>query len=253
MVANSSSGDWLASLARQSASSDNKVSNSRVGGGSKKTTTPQLILSKAQRIERREQKRAQREERKLLAEEARQQRQKKKKKRKRSSDDVVVKNDNTAGDDGGGRGRAEKRRNYVGGGGSMTFMSKRALTQLSSTLHATVSSYAQQRQRPKTTKLLSNNNIPKGKATKRSTLRPTSKELQPRTRDYNGQGLARPSLFLPLNDPSFIPKLELEFSEHIEGFFGRSKTKAVKRQMVKDEEKMMLWQKRLAAKKKGRG
>jgi hypothetical protein len=89
---------------------------------------------------------------------------------------------------------------------------------------------------------------PSGKATKRSTLRPDSKELQPRIRDYNGQGLVRPSLYLPFNDPSFVPKLELEFHEHVPGFFGKAKKKASK----KDED-MMLWKKCLKAKVTGAG
>jgi hypothetical protein len=46
--------------------------------------------------------------------------------------------------------------------------------------------------------------------------------LQPRKRDYGGIGLARPTLFLELTDPSFVPKLEEEFHEHIPGFYGRS-------------------------------
>jgi hypothetical protein len=85
---------------------------------------------------------------------------------------------------------------------------------------------------------------PKGKATKSSTLRPDSKELQPRRRDYNGQGLVRPSLFLPLNDPSFVPKLELEFAEHIDGFYGKAKTKSAKKQ----SDENMLWRRCLKAK-----
>ena len=61
--------------------------------------------------------------------------------------------------------------------------------------------------------------------------------LQPRPRDYGGLGLARPTLFLSLADPSFIPKLEQEFSEHVPGFFGKQRTKAMKKQMDGN----MLW------------
>jgi len=64
-----------------------------------------------------------------------------------------------------------------------------------------------------------------------------SQKLQPRKNDYNGLGLARPSLYLPLDDPSFKPKLEEEFGEHVAGFFGKQRSKAVKKQ------KTMLWQK----------
>jgi hypothetical protein len=61
--------------------------------------------------------------------------------------------------------------------------------------------------------------------------------IQPRPRDYGGIGLARPSLFLGLNDPSFPALLEQEFEEHIPGFFGKQRTKAMKKQLNKD----MLW------------
>ena len=63
--------------------------------------------------------------------------------------------------------------------------------------------------------------------------------IQPRNRDYGGIGLARPSMFLPLNDPSFIPKLEQEFAEHVPGFFGKQRTKAMKKQ----KDSGMLWRK----------
>jgi hypothetical protein len=63
--------------------------------------------------------------------------------------------------------------------------------------------------------------------------------VQPRKRDYGGLGFARPSMFLSLRDPSFIPKLEDEFAEHIPGFFGKQRTKAMKRQLDGN----MLWRK----------
>jgi hypothetical protein len=68
--------------------------------------------------------------------------------------------------------------------------------------------------------------------------------IQPRNRDYGGIGLARPTMFLPLNDPSFVPKLEQEFAEHVPGFFGKTHTKAAKKQ----KDSGMLWRK-LADKK----
>jgi hypothetical protein len=46
-------------------------------------------------------------------------------------------------------------------------------------------------------------------------------------------------MFLLLNDPSFIPKFEEEFAEHIPGFFGKQRTKAMKKQM----NSKMLWKK----------
>ena len=63
--------------------------------------------------------------------------------------------------------------------------------------------------------------------------------IQPRNRDYGGIGLARPTLFLPFDDPSFFPRLEQEFLEHIPGFFGKTRTKAMKKQLDGN----MLWKK----------
>lgn len=71
---------------------------------------------------------------------------------------------------------------------------------------------------------------------------------QPRRNDYGGIGLARASLFLSFDDPSFFPKLEEEFKEHIPGFFGKQRTKAMKKQLNKN----MLWR-RMADQKKGVG
>jgi hypothetical protein len=68
--------------------------------------------------------------------------------------------------------------------------------------------------------------------------------IQPRKREYGGLGLARPSLFLDLRDESFIPKLEDEFSEHISGFYGKIRTKAMKKQA----EGNMLWRQLLKQK-----
>jgi hypothetical protein len=68
--------------------------------------------------------------------------------------------------------------------------------------------------------------------------------IQPRRSDYGGIGLARPSLWIALDDPSWQPKLEQEFAEHVPGFFGKQRTKAIKKQQGKD----MLWRKMLSAK-----
>jgi hypothetical protein len=63
--------------------------------------------------------------------------------------------------------------------------------------------------------------------------------IQPRKKDYGGIGLARPSLYIDFNDPSLVPKLESEFAEHIPGFFGKQRTKAMKKQLGGK----MLWRK----------
>jgi DNA polymerase III gamma/tau subunit len=76
---------------------------------------------------------------------------------------------------------------------------------------------------------------PKGKAVVWKKWTPET--VQPRKRDYGGLGIARPSMFLALSDPSFMPKLEQEFQEHIPGFFGKQRTKAMKKQLDGN----MLW------------
>lgn len=63
--------------------------------------------------------------------------------------------------------------------------------------------------------------------------------IQPRPCDYGGIGLARDSLWIPLDDPSCTPRLEEEFAEHIPGFFGKQRTKAMKKQLDGN----MLWRK----------
>lgn len=68
--------------------------------------------------------------------------------------------------------------------------------------------------------------------------------IQPRPSDYSGIGLARESLYMSFKDPSFFPTLEEEFSEHIPGFYGKQRTKAMKRQLDGN----MLWR-QLADKK----
>jgi hypothetical protein len=272
-----SEGDWLASLARQSAYSEsNPKPNDSLqrrgkGGGAGNISvnnirSPGGFLTKAQRIERRDQKRAQREERKRSAEEARQQRlARKRQKIKHGSDSAVAKPPSS-----GGTTRPRNSHERAGKRG-MTTNSKRALSRLSNSLESTVSSHAQKckaaaitrqsirkgkdKKQPPVDASLPQVTVvnglpaePSGKATKRSTLRADSKELQPRVRDYNGQGLVRPSLYIPFNDPSFVPKLEIEFEEHVPGFFGKAKKKAAKKQADQD----MLWRRCLKAKEEGK-
>lgn len=74
-------------------------------------------------------------------------------------------------------------------------------------------------------------------SSKRKRTRDIDDEIQPRTCDYGGIGLARPSLWIQLDDPSCTPRLEQEFQEHIPGFFGKHRTKAMKKQL----DGKMLW------------
>jgi hypothetical protein len=68
--------------------------------------------------------------------------------------------------------------------------------------------------------------------------------VQPKSSDYSGMGIARKSLYIEFRGQSFFPILEEEFNEHIPGFFGKSRTKAMKRQLDGN----MLWR-QLADKK----
>ena len=61
--------------------------------------------------------------------------------------------------------------------------------------------------------------------------------FQPRRSNYGGIGLARPSLIIELDDPSWQAKLEEEFLEHVPGFYGKQRTKAMKKQL----DGQMLW------------
>jgi hypothetical protein len=61
--------------------------------------------------------------------------------------------------------------------------------------------------------------------------------FQPRRSNYGGIGLARPSLFIAFDDPSWQAKFEEEFLEHVPGFYGKQRTKAMKKQL----DGQMLW------------
>jgi hypothetical protein len=210
---NDRDGDWLASLARQSAYAEStpnqrssaaaapiKRSRSKAGGGggdgdnSSGAFATASSLTKIQRIERRDQKRIQREDRKRLAEVARQQRLSKKRRQNNDSGDkgIHAPAQSSVGTTPGRVERSVKRST------SMTAKSKQALVHLTTVLESTVSFYA----------------------------------------------LVRPSLYIPFNDPSFKPKVEMEFEEHIPGFFGKAKQKAAKKQ----SDQNMLWKRCLKAK-----
>ena len=229
-MAPSSNDDWLNSLARQATTSDTARSAGKKKAKRKGCGNDELpsitSRTKAERIKHRQEKKAKRQERKQRFDEERQARQAKKKSKQQNS----ISNDLTTTPGTSRKGLAPS--------------SKKALVKLSNTFRSISSQQPPIKGRHKQDLINGVPPPPKGKATKQSTINPTSSELQPRTRDYNGQGLARPSLYLPLNDAAFIPRLEEEFAEHIPGFFGKSKTASVKKQ--KGEE--MLWKQRLEEK-----
>lgn len=123
----------------------------------------------------------------------------------------------------------------------MNRMSEASLRIIAHTLEHRAAMLAKKSSR---SRLYKSNVLKKGKATPGNRL--NDEMVQPRRRDYGGLGLARPSMFIALHDPSFVPKLEEEFAEHIPGFFGKQKTKAMKKQLDGN----MLWR-QLAEKRAG--
>jgi hypothetical protein len=296
-------GDWLASLARQSARSEiiNDPSRGRNNGGRGKggivaeagNDVPgrsSSLLTKAERIKLRDMKRIRRGERKRSAVEARMRRlaagrgrPKEITTEDRTTDSGVVARGPTArkssssssSGDGSSTtsfrlGRGERSGGGGGGGGKkkrgiMTMLSERALMRLSAILESSITHITSEDAAAVPHRRLHPSSIreddarpmivnglpaePSGKATRRSTIRHDSREMQPRKRDYNGQGLARPSIYVPFDDPGFGPKVMMEFEEHVPGFFGKAKKRAAKRQADKD----MLWRKCLRAREEGGG
>ena len=50
-----------------------------------------------------------------------------------------------------------------------------------------------------------------------------------------GQGVARPSLYLDYMSPDFSPRFFSQFGEHVPGFFGKVKTGAMKKQRARED------------------
>ena len=66
--------------------------------------------------------------------------------------------------------------------------------------------------------------------------------VQPRPGAYGGQGLARPSQFLPLNQPRFLQAFVRLWEEHVEGFTQRRPPRS-----SRDDARTQLWRQRLHA------
>lgn len=62
--------------------------------------------------------------------------------------------------------------------------------------------------------------------------------LEPRKSDYGGLGLARATLYLPFADPSWQPRLEQAFAEHIAGWSGKP---PMMQAMKKQRDSNLLW------------
>ena len=70
--------------------------------------------------------------------------------------------------------------------------------------------------------------------------------MEPRKSDYGGLGLARPTLYLAFTDPSWQPRLEEAFAEHVPGWSGKP---PMMQAMKKQRDANLLW-KRLQREKK---
>lgn len=207
--------DWIAALAKEASTS---ASSSKPG-----TKSNAQILTKSQRIEKRNAKKRRREERKGLTSAA-------------SSEDgdhprVIASNARNR--------RAERDPE------ALKALSEDHMDRLSQIMHDTVERINDGKSYKERRFLKPFVPAKKGKATKNQQL--SDDLIQPRKKDYGGLGLARPSLLIDLRDVSFIPKLEEEFAEHVAGFFGKQRTKAMKKQLDGN----MLWR-RLADKKGGK-
>lgn len=74
--------------------------------------------------------------------------------------------------------------------------------------------------------------------------------LEPRKSDYGGLGLARPTLYLPFSDPSWLPRLEQAFAEHVPGWSGRP---PMMQAMKKQRDANLLWRRLQREKVSGKG
>jgi len=209
--------DWISALAKESSTTDN---NNNKNNASSSTHHVQKILSKQERIEKRNAKKRRREERKELEE----------------PKDKELANINKT--------NQNERMQFL------TLEEERlraeqSMNRVSDLMQESVGRINEGKSHKE--KKFAKPYVPsqeRGKATAGRQL--SDDVIQPRNKDYGGLGLARPSLLLDLRDISFIPKLEEEFAEHIPGFFGKQRTKAMKKQLDGD----MLWR-RLAHKGKG--
>ena len=193
--------DWISSLVVQvattteSSSSSSSLNHNVENSNSEKATSEfssNFSITKEERIRRRNAKKRRRDDRKIIQKIA------------------------TGNKD---RPPAVPMMQIGGGEGSN---SKKSLLQLSetmsdvvSTIHPTMNVFHNHR---KNSLLLKSQYVADDESKKRGKAtvgggRMSDDIVQPRNRDYGGLGLARPSLLLLLTDPSFIPKLEEEFSE----------------------------------------
>lgn len=218
--------DWISALAKQATlhggggdvntnhkkKKNTKSRKNKIGSQIQETDNiHEVVLSKQERIERRQAKKRRREERKGFEDS-----QKKHNSEKKSVKGTNKENELT---------KQEQQEHSI----YQLEQLKKEMNMILRKLDEGDSETQQKKQ-----KLYSALDI-KGKATVGQHL--TDENIQPRKKDYGGLGLARNSLLISLRDVSFIPKLEQEFQEHVHGFFGKQRTKAMKKQLDGN----MLW------------
>lgn len=197
---------WISELSKQVVSGDLRSSSSN--------RQNDIAVSKKERIQRRDAKKRRREERIALGSKGTSQESLRKKKANDTATNDKVHNNRT------------KSKEY----------SIRRLKHLQEVLQNIVSRFEEEyrNQNAKSLSPYISQDV-KGKATSGQKL--TDDNIQPRKSDYGGLGFARKSLLISLRDISFVPKLEQEFAEHVHGFFGKQRTKAMKKQLDGN----MLW------------
>jgi hypothetical protein len=220
--------DWIASLAKQSAASastgNNIKSNNKNDISSHHPSSSAAVPSKEERIQKRANKKARRQ----LRQEDRQPREEDRQSRTVAPPVVHTHATAAAAVAGGGVAKMPPSRRV-----SDREATKRRLKSIAELILTARREHPNNGQRqPLYTPDEDSNRIKRKRAL-------NEMNIQPQPSDYNGIGLARKSLYLPLQDPSHIPKLEEEFKEHIPGFFGKQRTKAMKRQLDGN----MLWRK----------
>mmetsp|Transcript_27435 Transcript_27435/g.64300 ORF Transcript_27435/g.64300 Transcript_27435/m.64300 type:complete len:293 (+) Transcript_27435:100-978(+) len=236
--------DWIASLARENASG---------GGGDGNKGASAIIPSKEDRKRKRESKKRRREEERNRKELHKRQQQQQQQKR------------SDATTDGASRAPKAAPAKAVASSSSSSFLrlSKfrlRRCSDLLRAIRADVEPKKNKKERstpfydlPRTVNPKNpRTSHPYGELSRRTNRRGgkrswSANSIQPLASDYSGIGLARISLYIEFSDPSYYPKLEEEFNEHIPGFFGKQRTKAMKKQTDGN----MLWR-RLANEKKNK-
>ena len=235
----SSDEDWVATLAAKASAEG----TSRETASSKAAAIERRLEKKRRRNDRLIAKAKEKEARRMAREtglDSRKRRQKRRDVPASSSKDVLAQEMEASG----AVRRQENRRHRSGAPPRRT--SSQCLSKLSAEIMQAAEGWNDHKRRVRP--YIDPSSDPKrGKATKQRKYE--SSNIQPQKRDYGGLGLARPSLFLPLLDPSFIPKFEAEFEEHVHGFFGKQRTKAMKKQLDGD----LLWRRLRPQKEKGGG